>query len=561
MDQNLYEIEYKKDLLFLNCPECKQTTNFEFVKNDPDLLIINCFKCQKKSEVCLSDYLQTLSNYDSLPELKCDKHNHFLDKFCQKCNKQFCSECDTNNHNNCSPIKTISKEITKEKIEKIKTMIENTKEDFKQYIKSYMNGNFVNLDYDIQSAIIEALLKPYIQKMVSFFHFCDCILLNYNVEYPDYCQQMNLEPIFSIFNEKVNLKSLNESNPELLFIYEDNNYVKYAKYVSKPNKKQNKNRKLILDKIKQNYKLPLNNSLHINENIEVISESDSIKIYKNGVCSSTIKQRYGEKRFHKINNEAFAIITKESVNETFIEVYSLKYNEIIFSSRFLVFRYIFNLDTDTFVITSSGWIDIKKIEDKKVIKVSSQSMDRPNWEFLDAIQIPNTNYFAILRSKVIDLYNKDDLKFVKTIQIEIDVFNRFYKANDNRIFLGGFKIGFFDVSNWKVMVIRDDNMRRFQGYLAGVENYLNYSDIVVTDLNNLICIKYLKQVQRCTYDDVPDQVLGEDTDVCLFNFNDENNTTLLIESKRGLNPKSIHLNEKDEIVITCSNGIQIYKLE
>ena len=47
MDPNLSEIDYKKDSLFLNCPKCKQTTNFEFVQNDPDLLI-NCFKCQNK---------------------------------------------------------------------------------------------------------------------------------------------------------------------------------------------------------------------------------------------------------------------------------------------------------------------------------------------------------------------------------------------------------------------------------------------------------------------------------------------------------------------------------
>lgn len=104
-------------------------------------------------------------------------------------------------------------------------------------------------------------------------------------------------------------------------------------------------------------------------------------------------------------------------------------------------------------------------------------------------------------------------------------------------------------------------MKRFQGYLAGVENTLDYSDIVVTNSNNLVCIKYLKQVQRSTYDDVPDELIGENTDVCLFNFNAENYTTLLIESKRGLNPKGIYLNEKDEIVITCFNGIQIYKFE
>ena len=234
--------------------------------------------------------------------------------------------------------------------------------------------------------------------------------------------------------------------------------------------------------------------------------------------------------------------------------------KLFFSRRFLVLRYIFNLDNDIFVVTSSGFIDIFKIEDKKVNKITSQSLDKPNFEFLDA-RIPNTNYFAILRRKVIDLYNKDDFKFVKTIPIEMDVFNRFYKNKDDRIFLGGFKIGFFDVSNWKVIVIRDDNMKRFQGYLAGVENDLNYYDIIVTDFNSLICIKHLKQVRRSTYDDVPDEIIGDNDSVCLFKFNAENNTTTLIETKNGLNPKNIYLNEKDELVITCSNGIQIYKFD
>ena len=64
MDPNSCEIEYKKDSLFLNCPKCKQTTNFEFASDNPDLLKINCFKCQNKTEECLSDYLQTLSKYD-----------------------------------------------------------------------------------------------------------------------------------------------------------------------------------------------------------------------------------------------------------------------------------------------------------------------------------------------------------------------------------------------------------------------------------------------------------------------------------------------------------------
>jgi hypothetical protein len=451
---------------------------------------------------------------------------------------------------NCYPIKTIAKIIKKEKIEKIKTMIDNTKEDFKQYIKSYINGNFTNMDEDIKLTIVEALLKPYIQKMVSFFHFCDCVLLNYNVEYPDYSQQMNMNLIISIFNEKANLKSLSETNVELLFSYEDNNYIS----------KQHKV-KLTLDKIKNDYKLPLNNSFQLTEDIEVISENDGIRIYKNGVCSSTIKQNYGEKRFHKINNETFVILTKESFDRTLVEIFSLKYNEIIYSSRYFFICYIFNLDSDTFEITSNSFTDINKIEEKKVIRVSSNRLDRASREFLDAIRIPNTNYYAILREQVIDLYNKDDSELVKSIIIESNVFNRFYIDNDSRIFLGGFKIGFFDIINWKVTVIKDDKIKRFQGYLAGVESELNYSDIVVTYFNNLVCIKHLKQTERCTYDDVPDRIIADDTDVCLFKFNAENNTADLIEIKKGLNPKSLRLNDKNEIVITCLNGIQIYNVE
>ena len=39
---------------------------------------------------------------------------------------------------------------------------------------------------------------------------------------------MNLELIIPNFNEKINLKNLNENNPESLFLYEDNNYVKFS---------------------------------------------------------------------------------------------------------------------------------------------------------------------------------------------------------------------------------------------------------------------------------------------------------------------------------------------
>ena len=120
----------------------------------------------------------TLSNLSSPTEVKCEKHNTYLDKFCYKCHKQFCSECDMNNHINCSPIKTIRKIITKEKIDETKKNINEYKENFKNYIKTYMEQYFINQPEVSKEIILESLMSPYIQKMIFFFQFCDCIILN-----------------------------------------------------------------------------------------------------------------------------------------------------------------------------------------------------------------------------------------------------------------------------------------------------------------------------------------------------------------------------------------------
>ena len=36
--------------------------------------------------------------------------------------------------------------------------------------------------------VINKLLIPYINNMKSFFHFCDCVITNYDVDYPNYYQ-------------------------------------------------------------------------------------------------------------------------------------------------------------------------------------------------------------------------------------------------------------------------------------------------------------------------------------------------------------------------------------
>ena len=92
-----------------------------------------------------------------------------------------------------------------------------------------MEQYFINQPEVSKEIILESLMSPYIQKMIFFFQFCDCIILNYNIDYPDFYEQMNLKTIFSIFNSKIELMSLNSNNVENLFNYEDNNYISKIK--------------------------------------------------------------------------------------------------------------------------------------------------------------------------------------------------------------------------------------------------------------------------------------------------------------------------------------------
>ncbi len=546
---NIPDIIYFEDNLFLNCPKCKQTAYIDFNKRDPNKININCLKCNNKTEQYLDDYMINLSILNSPTEVKCEKHNSYLDKYCYKCHIQFCSECDMQNHIDCSPIKNIIKIITNEKFDEIKKNINEYKENFKQYIKSYMDNYFINQPDVSKEIILESLISPYIQKMIFFFHFCECLILNYNIDYPDFYQQMNLKIILSIFNKKVELMTFDSTNVENLFIYEDNNYI-------------SKNRvKLTFKETIKNINLPHNyNCFKFNNEIEIITSFEGATIYKNGNIIHTIKRKFDDIIIHKINDENFAIVQKKI--DASISIFSTKYNEIISTKNYIVFKYIFNLDNNRFGITSSSYTQINRIEDKEVIKITEINMDKPNYEYQHSILIPGTNYIATLFRNEIRLKNKDDFTFVKSISIdEEDIFNHFYIDNSGRIFLGGYKIGIFDLKNLKVSILYSDNIKRFQGYLAGVQTQIEYSDIVLTYFNRIVCKRFFKQISGSTYDDVPNSLLREDNEIFTFEFDPENNTVKLIESRKDIGAKTIDLYENNEIKISNNNGIHIYCID
>ena len=215
--QELSEMKNFKDNLLLNCPQCKNSCYLSFNKKYSYKININCYNCKNSNEICLNDYLQNLSKCDSPIEVKCEKFNILLDKFCYKCHKQFCSKCDMNNHLTCYPIKPIKKIITKEILEEVKKEIQKFKEDFEKYVNKFMNEYLIKQAKDTHQFIIEGLVLPYIEHMKSFFYFCECALSNYSIDFPDYYHQMNLKVILAIFKKKIDLMPLNEKYIEYIF--------------------------------------------------------------------------------------------------------------------------------------------------------------------------------------------------------------------------------------------------------------------------------------------------------------------------------------------------------
>lgn len=540
INKEMPEIIYMEDNLFLTCPKCKETAYLTFNRRNPELININCHKCQNNSQPYLNDYLQELSKYNPI-ELKCKNHNIFLNKYCYKCHIQFCSECDKDSHISCYPIKIIKKIITKERLEELQKIIKICKEDFKYYINTYINEHLIKQSNDTQDFIINALVRPYINNMISFFHFCDCAILNYNIEYPDFYQQMNLKEILSIFKEKINLINLNETNNiELIFSYQDNCYI--SKY---------RDKLLLLNTITNKDSL-LDKSFTFNDEIKVLNKRDGIYITKKGENISTLSPHNKTVEFHKINDEIFAIVRKDSSKMTVIELFSTKYNKVISSRKYSRFYCIFNLEDNTrYGVASSYYIEINKLEDNNSQKISEIQINKI---FSDIIDIPNNKYIAVLCSKEVEFYNKNDLTFFKNINLnEFGVYNHFYKDNDERILLGGYKIGLLDIKNWKFKILRDETINRFKN--------INYSDIVITYFNRIICKKSFKEIQGSTYDDVPNTVISDDNFVCILDFDPENNRTRLVQNNKNINPLNICLNEKNEILITCSNCVQVYNID
>ena len=288
----------------------------------------------------------------------------------------------------------------------------------------------------------------------------------------------------------------------------------------------------------------------------VTNNYDGIRIIKNGVCIFILSPQKNKVDFYKINEDTFSIIRKDGQLAK-VEIFSIKYNEVIYTKAFNYFHCFYSLEKNNeFGIASSGLLEIYKLEDKNIQKKSRKLIEKG---IKDMIDIPKTKYIASLGMLDIDLYNKDDLSFVRSIiLIEKDKFNQFYKLNDGRILLGGYKIGFFDINNWKIISIRDDGIKAFT---SGSETKIDYSHIDMTYFNRIICKKYFYQIRGSTYEDAPNTINANETRVCILDYDPEKNITTLIKNIKEIEPQNINVNEENEILISSYNAIQIYRID
>ena len=587
--QKPYDIRYNQKYLFLNCPKCHKIPYLSFNNLCPQNINIKCDKCQKNSNqpliIPLKNYLQTMKNIDLLKDKnKCFIHNTLLDKFCYKCHIQFCTKCEKNKKHLSHKTKIIEKIITKEKIEKGKKTLEYYKDYFKKYIFKFMDEYINKFPKSKQYDIKNFLMKQYINDMSQFFHFYDCILLNYDIDYPNYYQQMNLHYFLKFLFEKVELNNLNEKKIERIFKYSNNNFI---------NKKMNE-----VDNLIKYDELDLSNvynAILINEEFILLKFSDSIKLYnyknKKYISTLDIKEKYLDNYFHIYNG--IIVIYREK-----IQIFSLFENN--YKGMLLLEQEVdLNINKIKRINNNSlGFMTYEKIE---VYKSSDNFEDIPNLlknnksytikldkvtsiefseEIYDFIQTSDKEYIICLFVNNCIIYKSKDFSIFKKIKIDQIKEKKYYfdhkpkiksfeeegkykdiiHFNNGNYILGGRNIGIINSNDWSFKVLLDEKIKREDyGYYSQTKTNLIYSGFILTYSNKLICKRYFCKEYGCTFDGSIESSI--ENGLCIFDFNPEKNTLNKVSYDKSWSSEKMFINSNDEIIVFDWKNIVIYYID
>ena len=587
--QKPFDIRYNQKYLFLNCPKCHKIPYLSFNNLCPQNINIKCDKCQKDSNqpliIPLNNYLQKMKNIDLLKDKnKCFIHNTLLDKFCYKCHIQFCTKCVKNKKHLSHKTKIIEKIITKEKIEEGKKTLEYYKDYFKKYIFKFMDECINKFPKSKQYDIKNFLMKQYINDMSQFFHFYDCILLNYDIDYPNYYQQMNLHYFLKFLFEKVELNNLNEKKIERIFKYSNNNFI---------NKKMNEEDNLI--KFDELDLSDVYNAILINEEFILLKFSDSIKLYnyknKKYISTLDIKEKYLDNYFHIYNG--IIVIYREK-----IQIFSLFENN--YKGMLLLEQEVdLNINKIKRINNNSlGFMTYEKIE---VYKSSDNFEDIPNLlknnksytikldkitsiefseEIYDFIQTSDKEYIICLFVNNCIIYKSKDFSIFKKIKIDQIKEKKYYfdhkpkiksfeeegkykdiiHFNNGNYILGGRNIGIINSNDWSFKVLLDEKIKREDyGYYSQTKTDLIYSGFILTYSNKLICKRYFCKEYGCTFDGSIESSI--ENGLCIFDFNPEKNTLNKVSYDKSWSSEKMFINSNDEIIVFDWKNIVIYYID
>lgn len=553
----LYGIIFEKKILYLDCPKCKNIPYLSFNLGNPKQINIKCDQCNKSFLADLNNYLKDLKAKNLFQVKKCDDDKNFLDTFCYDCYIQYCSKCATNKMHDGHYTKRIKKNFNSENIETVKEKIEDLKKYFKNYILSFINQYNTKFPKKKLNFTNNNLLKHYIQDMKNFFHFCDCILLNYDIEYPDYYQQYNLNNLIDTLNEITTLKNLNEKNFKRLFRYRNNNFIS--------NNEKDEGNNLILLYSLNDFNDKIITTFLVNDELIIILFKDCLKLYnyKNQNFISKLDMNLSNKeiKLTKINKDKIGLIlSNKNNNSSLLQLYLITSNKIIFQKSFdFYIQNIKNIDNNSFAILKEDSLEVYTLnENSKSSELQMIKYIKISYLY-DFIYLSNENYLITLGNKNIIAYDKD-YNIIKRVEVN-EKFTTIYGTDDKFIILGGRIIGLLNINNWSYSIIFDDHIPYSQkSYLAVSYTFMKYSHFNLTSFNSLICKQNFREMLDSHFDDLGDGVVADENNLCIFDFNPVCGQMTKIYTNKNLNPENIYINEDDEIIVEKENCINVYEI-
>ena len=149
---------------------------------------------------------------------------------------------------------------------------------------------------------------------------------------------------------------------------------------------------------------------------------------------------------------------------------------------------------------------------------------------------------------------------IKTVELkEEEELKTICETKDRHIILGGRIIALLNINDWSYSVLFTDNIPKLKtSYLAGIETHIEYSHFNLTYFNRFICKQKFREVICYHYDDLDDDIKEEEKNMCIFDYNPENDKMTKVHVYKNLKPEIIYINEEDELIVVEDRCVKTF---